>query len=128
MQSLSQTPQNLTALISLKCVLATLGLAIEFIICRFLHAVPLFHAIVEKQITQKAQLKMVKEHYWDSLFGWQMFKECWNMKVMDLRKRVSEGTDVVDSPLISADGTKCVRLSKLARIGRPLVLNFGSSS
>ena len=127
MQSLG-TLQHHTALVSMRCALATLGLAIEFIICRVLHAVPLFHMLVEWQIAQKARIKMVKENYWDSLFGWQMFKECWKMKILDLRKQVSEGTDVVDSPLISADGQKCVQLLDLARIGRPLILNFGSSS
>jgi hypothetical protein len=124
-----ETLQNYNALISLRCVLATLTLAIEFMICRLLYAVPLFHVVVEQKITQKAQLKMVKENYWDSLFGWQMFKECWKMKVLDLRKQVSEGMDVVDSPLITADGQRqCVRLLDVVRIGRPLVLNFGSSS
>ena len=127
MQS-SRTLQHHTALVSMRCVLATLGLAIEFMICRVLHAVPLFHVLVEWQIAQKARIKMVKENYWDSLFGWQMFKECWKMRILDLRKQVSEGTDVVDSPLISADGQKRVQLLDLARIGRPLILNFGSSS
>ena len=128
MQS-SGTLQSYTALvISLRCVLATLALAVEFMICRVLHAVPLFHVLVEQQITQISQIKMVKDNYWDSLFSWQMFKECWKMKITDLRKQVSEGTDVVDSPLITAEGRKCVRLLDIARIGRPLVLNFGSSS
>lgn len=121
------TPHRST-LISLRCVLATMGLVVEFMICRVLHAVPLFHELVEKIIAQKARIKMVKENYWHSLFGWQMFKECWKTKIMDLRKQVSEGADFIDSPLISADGRKCVHLSNLARIGRPLVLNFGSSS
>ena len=127
MQSLASLHSH-AAIVSLRCVLATVQLALEFMICRFLHSVPLFHAIVEQKITAKAQLKMVKENYWDSLFGWQMFKECWKMAVMDLRKQVSEGTDAVDSPLITADGRRCVRLLDVARIGRPLVLNFGSSS
>ena len=124
----TRTLQKHATLVSMRCVLATLGLAIEFMICRVLHAVPLFHVLVEWKIAQKARIKMVKENYWDSLFGWQMFKECWKMKILDLRKQVSEGTDAVDSPLISADGQKCVRLLDLARIGRPLILNFGSSS
>lgn len=119
---------NHTAVVSVRCVLATVQLALEFLICRVLHTVPLFHAVVERKITAKARLKMVKENYWDSLFGWQMFKECWKMAVMDLRKQVSEGTDAVDSLLITADGQQCVRLLDVARIGRPLVLNFGSSS
>lgn len=127
MQSCGVSP-NLSALVSLKCVLATVALAFEFAICRILHAVPLFHFVLEEKIARKARLKMVKENYWDSLFGWQMFKECWKMKVMDLRKRVSEGTDAVDSTLVTVDGRKCVQLLDLARIGRPLVLNFGSSS
>lgn len=126
MKSIEMIQTN-TAWTTFRCFVATIGLVFEFLLCRFLHTVPLFHEVVEETITKKARLKMVKDNYWESLFGWQMFKECWKMKVMDLRKKVAEGTNVVDSNLITTDG-KCLRLVDLVRIGRPLVLNFGSSS
>lgn len=114
--------------LSVMYLFATLALVVEFTVCRFLYAIPLFHVLVERKILQKARIKMAKENYWHSLFGWQMFKECWKMKIMDLRKRVCEGSDAVDSSLVTADGTKDVKLLDLIRPGRPLVLNFGSSS
>ena len=117
-----------STLLSMRCILATVALIMEFIVCRFFHSVPLFHVVVEKAISKKANMKMNREDYWDSLFGWQMFKECWKMKIMDLRKQVCEGQDAVNSPLISADSRKSVRLLDLVKLGRPLVLNFGSSS
>lgn len=117
-----------STVLPLRCLLATLALTLEFIVCRFFHTVPLFHVLVENEIARKAKIQMVKQNYWDSLFGWQMFKECWKMKIMDLRKQVSEGEIAVNSPLISSDGTQRVGLLDLTRIGRPLVLNFGSST
>ena len=117
-----------STVLSVRYLLATLALVVEFTVCRLLYAIPLFHVVVEKKILKKARIKMAKENYWHSLFGWQMFKECWKMKIMDLRKRVCEGSDAVDSPLVTADGTRDVRLLDLVRPGRPLVVNFGSSS
>ena len=126
MSSATAVTMNNTTL--LRCFMATLCLLLEFLVCRLLYSIPLFHFFVEKQMERKAQIKMAKDTYWDSLFGWKMFKECWKMRIMDLRKRVSEGKTAVNSTLVSSDGRTCVQLLELVHCGRPLVLNFGSSS
>lgn len=87
-----------STVLSFRYLLATLALLVEFTMCRFLYAIPFFHMLVEKKISQKARMKMVKENYWHSLFGWQMFKECWKMKIMDLRKTVRSSPQMAERP------------------------------
>lgn len=73
-------------------------------------------------------IKMPQDDYWDSMFSRQMLTGLWRYIHLDLNKKTKLGTKAYNSPLVSLDGKMCFRLLDSTRHGRPLVVNFGSSS
>jgi len=73
-------------------------------------------------------LKMSQDDYWDTMFTRQMLKGLWRFIFLDINKKTKLGAKAYNSPLFSVDGKKCFRLLDTSKCGRPLVINFGSSS
>ena len=73
-------------------------------------------------------LKMPQEDYWDSMFSRQMLTGLWRFILLDINKKTKQGSKAYNSPLVSLDGKNCFRLLDSSNQGRPLVINFGSSS
>ena len=55
-----------------------------------------------------------------------MFQNVWHSVALDLRKKIKQGHEAPSRPVVSLSGKDCFPLLKMAKPGRPLVLNFGS--
>lgn len=73
-------------------------------------------------------LKMPQDDYWDTMFSQEMLKGLWRFIFLDINKKTKLGAKAYNSPLFSLDGKMCFRLLETSKRGRPLVVNFGSSS
>ena len=93
-----------------------------------LRVFPFFKRLISNAMDSVSGLKMPQDDYWDSMFTRQMLKGLWRFIFLDLNKKTKLGAKAYNSPLFSMDGKKCFRLLEMSQCGRPLVVNFGSSS
>lgn len=101
-----------------------------FVFClgTLLRVFPFFKRLISNSIDSMFGIKMPQDDYWDSMFSRQMLTGLWRYIHLDLNKKTKLGTKAYNSPLVSLDGKMCFRLLDSTRHGRPLVVNFGSSS
>lgn len=87
---------------------------------------PLFRDVIVRAFDAVTRTKLPVTSYWESLFGDQMFQNVWHSVELDLYKKIKEGCKAPDTPVVSLSAKHCFSLLKMAKPGRPLVLNFGS--
>ena len=103
-------------------------LVIAFRLGTLLRVFPFFKRLISNAIDAMFGLKMPQEDYWDSMFSRQMLTGLWRFILLDINKKTKQGSKAYNSPLVSLDGKNCFRLLDSSKQGRPLVVNFGSSS
>lgn len=87
---------------------------------------PLFRDVIVRAFDAVTRTKLPVASYWESLFSDQMFQNVWHSVELDLYKKIKEGCKAPDTPVVSLSAKHCFSLLKMAKPGRPLVLNFGS--
>lgn len=103
-------------------------LVLIFCLGWILRVFPFFKRLISNAIDSMFGLKMPQDDYWDTMFTRQMLKGLWRFIFLDINKKTKLGAKAYNSPLFSVDGKKCFRLLETSKCGRPLVVNFGSSS
>lgn len=103
-------------------------LVLIFCLGWILRVFPFFKRLISNAIDSMSGLKMPQDDYWDSMFTRQMLKGLWRFIFLDINKKTKLGSKAYNSPLFSMDGKKCFRLLETSQCGRPLVVNFGSTS
>lgn len=103
-------------------------LVLVFCLGTLLRVFPFFKRLMSNAIDAMFGLKMPQDDYWDSMFSRQMLTGLWRFIFLDINKKTKLGTKAYNSPLVSLDGKTYCRLLDSAKQGRPLVVNFGSSS
>ena len=108
----------------------TLYSLLVFVFClgTILRAFPFFKRLISNSIDAMFGIKMPQDDYWDSMFSRQMLTGLWRHIHLDINKKTKLGTKAYNSPLVSLDGRTYLRLLDSSQPGRPLVVNFGSSS
>lgn len=101
-----------------------------FVFClgTLLRVFPFFKRFISNVIDTMFAFKMPQDDYWDSMFSRQMLTGLLRYIHLDMNKKTKLGTKAYNSPLFSLDGTTCFRLLDCSKQGRPLVVNFGSST
>lgn len=101
-----------------------------FVFClgTVLRVFPFFKRLISNAIDAKFGIKMPQDDYWDSMFSREMLTSLWRCILLDINKKTKLGNKAYNSPLVSLDGKMCFRLLDSSKQGRPLVVNFGSSS
>lgn len=79
------------------------------------------------QITQMDGSSLEHEDWQDRIHNWESLKSDIRQFLMDLKKVVCLGSDAFNANLVRRDGTEC-KLLDFQKPGRPLVVNFGSST
>ncbi|KAL9974882.1 hypothetical protein ACROYT_G011981 [Oculina patagonica] len=87
---------------------------------------PTFRDFIIRAFDSVTKVKLPVTSYWDSLFTDQMFQNVWHSVALDLNKKIKQGCEAPNSPVVSLTGKHCFPLLQMAKAGRPLVLNFGS--
>lgn len=103
-------------------------LVLVFCLGWLLRAFPFFKRLISNAIDSMFGLKMPPDDYWDTMFSREMLKGLWRFIFLDTNKKTKLGAKAYNSPLFSVDGKMCFRLLETSKRGRPLVVNFGSSS
>lgn len=101
-------------------------LMLFFSVGSLLKSIPAFQDFIVRAFNTVTKVKLPVQSYWDSLFSDQMFQNVWHSIALDLNKKIQQGCEAPDSPVVSVTGKHCFPLLKMAKAGRPLVLNFGS--
>lgn len=97
-----------------------------FSVGTLLKSMPAFRVYIIRAFDAVTKTKLPVCSYWESLFSDQMFQNVWHSVALDLRKKIKQGHEAPNSPVVSLSGKHCFPLLKMAKPGRPLVLNFGS--
>lgn len=103
-------------------------LVVVFCLGTILRVFPFFKRFISNAIDRMFGLKIPQDDYWDSMFSRQMLRGLWRFILLDINKKTKLGAKAYNSPLFSVDGKDCFRLFEKSKLGRPLVVNFGSSS
>lgn len=101
-------------------------LLLFFSVGSLLKPMPTFQDFIIRAFDTVTKVKLPVTSYWDSLFTDQMFQNVWHSVTLDLNKKIKQGCEAPNSPVVSLTGKECFPLLQMARAGRPLVLNFGS--
>lgn len=103
-------------------------LVLVFCLGTLLRVFPFFKRLISNAIDSMFGLKIPQDDYWDTMFSQEMLKGLWRFIFLDINKKTKLGAKAYNSPLFSLDGKMCFRLLETSKRGRPLVVNFGSSS
>ena len=87
---------------------------------------PAFQDCIIRAFDAVTRIKLPVASYWDSLFSDEMFQNVWHSVALDLHKKIKQGCEAPNVPVVSLSGKHCFSLLQMAKPGRPLVLNFGS--
>ena len=101
-------------------------LLLFFSVGALLKSMPAFRNLIIQAFDAITKVKLPVTSYWDSLFTDQMFQNVWHSVALDLNKKIKQGCEAPNSPVVSLTGKHCFPLLQMAKDGRPLVLNFGS--
>ncbi|KAJ7360509.1 Thyroxine 5-deiodinase [Desmophyllum pertusum] len=101
-------------------------LLLGFSVGSLLKSMPAFQDFIIRAFDTITKVKLPVTSYWDSLFTDQMFQNVWHSVALDLNKKIKQGREAPNIPVVSLTGKHCFPLLQMAKAGRPLVLNFGS--
>lgn len=101
-------------------------LLLVFSVGSLLKSMPAFQDFIIRAFDTITKVKLPVTSYWDSLFTDQMFQNVWHSVALDLNKKIKQGREAPNIPVVSLTGKHCFPLLQMAKAGRPLVLNFGS--
>ena len=111
-----------------KHYLAYVALQCVFTVGFFLKSVPFLKSLLHQLFDSVSGIHLCPEVYWQSLFSGEMLKHVYHALVTDMTRKMKLGRRAMNSPLVSTDGQRYLRLLDFAKAKRPLVINFGSYS
>ena len=103
-------------------------LAILFLIAKLAVNFGVFDNFWESLLNRFASIryaKMKKRHYWDTLFGYQMYYSTVYTLYLDMQKQARMGQQAPNSMIFTMEGFSC-KLLHHHNHDRPLVVVFGS--
>lgn len=101
-------------------------LLLFFSVGSLLKSAPAFRNFIIGAFDAVTKVKLPVTTYWESLFTDRMFQNVWHSVALDLNKKIKQGSEAPNSPVVSMTGKHCFPLLQMSKSGRPLVLNFGS--
>lgn len=105
-------------------------MTLEFIVFKFLHSIPFVGDYTTvKWFDWTARIVMKKEEYWNTAFGWEMYKLQTRVVQKGTFKNAKLGRPAPNPEVLLLDGNRdAKKLLDYCKGTRPLVLNFGSCS
>ncbi|CAB3991592.1 type I iodothyronine deiodinase-like [Paramuricea clavata] len=105
-----------------------LALLTLFITGNILKLLPYKQYFIPKLFKLASGVELPLEMYLSSFAGFEMMKALWRMCHLNIKAKLKEGESFPDAQLVDTANLQRVNVSDLVQHGRPLVLNFGSSS
>lgn len=100
-------------------------LRLAFVFGKALNFIPLCTKLLQKVFLKWSKCRVQPEDFWPTMFSSEMENALKYVLWRNMTKRVRPGGLAINVPLVGLDG-KNKMLLDFQRVGRPLVINFGS--